>query len=48
MPGVLLVPSVRGLRRLEGAADIHRPLAAPTGEPTEPPLRQAGGSPRPG
>jgi MFS family permease len=41
--GVLLVPSVRGLRRLEGGADVHRTLVAPTGEPTEPPLRPAGG-----
>jgi MFS family permease len=42
--GVLLVPSVRRLRRLEGEAWIQRtdvPTAA--GEPTEPPLSPAGG-----
>ena len=41
--GVLLVPSVRRLRRLEGAAVVPAPEAATAaGEPTEPPLAQPG------
>jgi len=42
--GVLLVPSVRRLRRLEGPATTHRAeVAAAAGDATEPPLTQAGG-----
>jgi MFS family permease len=42
--GVLLVPSVRRLRRLDGAPSTHRAgVTAAAGEPTEPPLTQAGG-----
>jgi MFS family permease len=41
--GVLLVPSVRRLRRLEGESRVQRAeVAAAAGEPTEPPLSQAG------
>jgi MFS family permease len=41
--GVLLVPSVRRLRRLEGPAATHRAgVTAAAGEATEPPLTQAG------
>jgi MFS family permease len=41
--GVLLVPSVRRLRRLDGAPSVHRAeVNAAAGEPTEPPLTQAG------
>jgi MFS family permease len=36
--GVLLVPSVRNLRRREGASALPSPDAAAAGEPTEPPL----------
>lgn len=40
---VLLVPSVRRLRRLDGAPSVHRAeVNAAAGEPTEPPLTQAG------
>jgi MFS family permease len=41
--GVLLVPSVRRLRRLEGPAATHRAgVTAAAGEATEPPLTPAG------
>jgi MFS family permease len=36
--GVLLVPTVRNLRRREGASALPSPDAAAAGEPTEPPL----------
>ncbi|HYM52818.1 MAG TPA: MFS transporter [Candidatus Dormibacteraeota bacterium] len=39
---VLLVPSVRRLRRLEGEPNVPRPQVAAGGEPTEPPFRPAG------
>jgi hypothetical protein len=42
--GVLLVPSVRRLRRLAGETSVHRAeLSAAAGDPTEPPLAQPGG-----
>jgi MFS family permease len=41
--GVLLVPSVRRLRRLEGESRVQRAeVAAAAGDPTESPLRPAG------
>jgi MFS family permease len=41
--GVLLVPSVRRLRRLDEATERPLPRATATGEPTEPRLTQPGG-----